>query len=156
MGARNASVPTRCSQSHNIESTGPSSVVRLSAGVGSMPIVLPKALTSLIMSDVFLNRPELSVSMGRSVAQDEKNRRAEMVTLIPGLALSKTCCLNLNPTPRDVEMKRLVTSRTVSKATLDAGSDRLRRAIHQLPYSCSVLMSTPLRIEKQVFFVAHS
>jgi hypothetical protein len=50
-----------------------------------------------------------------------------------------------------LEMKRLVTSRTVSKATLDAGSDRFRRAIHQLPYSCSVLVSTPSESKSKFF-----
>ena len=43
---RSAKVPTRCIQSQSMESAGCSCAVRLSASVGSMPSVLPKALTS--------------------------------------------------------------------------------------------------------------
>jgi len=69
------------------------------------------------------------VSTGRIVAQDEKNSRAEMVTLIPALALSATSCLNLNPTTRAVDLKGLITSKIVSPGPLCAPSDPPQRTV---------------------------
>ena len=49
------------------------------------------------------------MSTGRIVAQDEKNSRAKIVAVIPGLDLGAIGRLNLDPTTCDIGVKRLVT-----------------------------------------------
>ena len=73
-GTLSAKVPTRCIQSHSMESVGRSCVVRLRASVGSMPSVLPKALTSSTRRAFSSSRAELS---RRARVQEERLRASK-------------------------------------------------------------------------------